>query len=459
MMVTIGISSSAYAVRDGDVSHHEEELHERDLTELREFINTKRAFDLQEKSKNLTISGDMRTEWRHLFESGCNGKQLRGRGRKDCICIPLSHNDFDIEFNLRFDYEYERAWAAAHIQFDNSAGIDRLDCLCTSFDCEDSEENCTAAFDAEPGCTKDRFHGHGTFDFLNLKRAYFGYTIFKDCGTLDIEVGRHMLYDVFESEIEFDNRMDGILLQYSNKMEHFANWYIKIAGFVVDERVNQFAWATEIGFFNIYDTGFDVKYSFIDWRKRGHDRCGFHDPAACKYAISQVILNYNVNPDYFCMPAQIYAAGLVNHLARQAPQGKIFGNQRWGWYAGFAMGEVEYEGDWSFYIEYQYVQRNAIAFDEQSGIGLGNVIGDCCNRFPAIGFKGWRFESLYAITDNLTFELIIDYAKSNEPETKVIKKRRIVDDEEVVRKFRVKDGHHNRHHTYSKVELEAVYAF
>lgn len=435
LAIALGMTSNAFAQGGNDtggISGHEEELNERDLQLLREFVYSKRQYDVADKSRNLSISGDVHFEWRHLNEKQ-DHVSLRGPKGKDNNCVPLSHNDFDVEFNLRFDYVYDRAWCAAHLQYDNSAGIDRLPCTCSDFNCCGSEDNCGRPSSSKQRCIRHRFHGNGVCDQICLKRAYMGYTVFADCGTLDVMIGRQMLYDVFESEIEFDNRMDGIVLKYANKWENVADWYAKICGFVVDERVNHYAYAAELAFFNILDSRLDFKYSFIDWRKRGRDRCGFHNPKGMKYAISQIILTYNLDPNIFCgIPADIYAAALVNHLANQVAHARKHENRRWGFYGGFEIGKVEKEGDWSFYIEYQYVQQFAISFDEESGIGLGNVLGDGCNkRGPTTGYQGFVMEALYALTDNLSIDTVVEWSRSTE-------------------KFQ---------HTYSKFELEAVYAF
>jgi len=450
----LGASNGAFAQNDGEHTHHEEDVNTRDLQALRTFVNEKRAIDLKDKATNLSISGDVRTEWRHMREK-YRGHQVRGGHATDCHDVILGKNDFDIEFNLRFDYETDRAWAYAHVQYDNSAGIDRMDC---------------------DDCFKDRFHGNGMCDGLCLKRAYMGYNVFNDkCGggSFDIEIGRQTLYDAFESEIEFDSRMDGIIFVYENKWEYVAEWYAQVAGFLVDERTNQFAYAAELAFFNIYDSGFDVKYSFIDWTKRGRDRCDTRNPPGFKFANSQVVLTYHLDPELFCLPIEIYGAALYNHTARQVRLGdndedRYYGGdisraatsdisgssisgsgisegsrhhnfsqrKRWGFYAGITFGEVEFAGDWCLDIQYQYVGKYAVAYDDQSGIGIGNVLADCCGKhrqYPTTGYRGWRFDALYAVTDELTLQAIIEWSTSKSMQ--------------------------KTQHNYSKVELEAVYAF
>jgi hypothetical protein len=410
---------------------HEVALNVKDDPAVRGFVTSKRETDLKEKSKNLNISGDIRFEWQHILEKE-SGISVRGNHGEDCTGRPVSHNGFDVEANLKVDYSYDDAWAAMHLQFDNSAGVSNVDCCCL-------EEN---------SCTLDRFHGSGEGGALNLKRAYIGYTIWEgNMGAIDVEVGRRKLYDAFESDIQFLSRFDGVLLHYYDTPECAANWYGKIAGFVVDERVNQYAWVSEVGIENLWDTGFDVKYSFINWSHKGRSRClrstnlfGFD------FRNSQLYVEYVVDPELISLPIYIYAAGLYNHdagkFARKFAefQGKDIHDKHpkkkgLAWYAGVLFGEVRKKGDWSIEIEYQYVEKNSIPFDDQSGICLGNIRSDCCpysTEFPLTrGYQGWEIEGLYALTDNLSLNCIVNSARSTQ----------------------------SHQHTLSRMELELIYAF
>ena len=73
-----------------------EELNERDFDALRNFLKSKRVMDLTDKTCNLAISGDVRTEWRHLNET-CKGQNMRGGNATNRAGLPISRNDFDIE--------------------------------------------------------------------------------------------------------------------------------------------------------------------------------------------------------------------------------------------------------------------------------------------------------------------------------------------------------------------------
>jgi len=436
------ISTQAAFAAHGE-EDHEEDLNERDFDALRDFLKTKRTIDTKEKAENLSISGDVRTEWRHMIERQ-DGHNLRGGKAVNRNGLPVSRNDFDIEFNLRFDYVCERAWAVMHLQFDNNAGIEPSDCGCgDSFAALKKKHKIAVINPQGEG-------GSGECDDICLKRAYLGYNIYTNgCSRFDVELGRRKLYDIFDSKAQFLSRFDGLLLKYSSAWESVADWYVKLAGFLVDERVNHFAWGTEFGFLNIADSGFDLKYSFIDWMKHGHNRCGVRHALATQFRISQWTAYYHLNPELLTIPAKLYAAFLYNHAARKTIL-THHKKKNVAWYAGIKIGEVDKEGDWAIEIMYELVQAQAVPDFDAAGLDNGNVAGDCFTAETFIptknggelivlrrgntNFKGWRFEGLYALTDNLTLNPQFEWDCSE-------------------------DKHIGGEHYFSKFELEVVYAF
>jgi opacity protein-like surface antigen len=453
-----------------DTDHFHEELNERDWDALRDFVNTKRTIDVQEKGTNLAISGDVRTEWRHLTEKE-DGENLRGGyafKKQGDEKVRLSRNDFDIEANLRFDYVLERSWAVVQLEFDNSAGVDSND-----FDC---------------GKDPNGWKGSGRCDDICLQKAYFGYNLCSCEDTrLDVEIGRRNLYNAFDSKIQFLSRFDGILFRYTSKWNCVGDWYWNLAGFLVDERSNHFAWATEFGLLNIMDYGVDLKYSFIDWQKHGENRCFIRNPKGFNFLVSQFTMYYHINPDILCRPARIYGAFLINHAQRNlrvvpgSPELVVDNNiekssssssstsgdtgnhgphgranpvtastiissasgidtkgvrANLGWYLGFTIGDVDKEGDWAFDARWEYVQAAAIGDEDASGITRGNVLHNSFtkNHRGNTNYKGYIFEGLYAVTDNLTLDAIIEFSRA----------------------CRKSIG---GSHKYSKFELEAIYAF
>lgn len=475
MILAIGITSNFLSAQiennrtQQDGSNFNLSINERDWNALQEYIAGKTNIDLKKKANNLKISGDVRTEWRHLAERGIRPltlpgigvfsqdlfladgpfKSLRGAGKVDPYTInsgipkglPISKNDFDVEFNLYFKYEYGKAYAAAHLQFDNSCGV---------------SDNGWLRFDEDPA----GYHGSGTGRELSLKRCYWGYKIYECNGTrFDVEVGRHKLYDIFESEIQYGSRMDGIAFYYSGSHEGFGEWYWTLAGFVVDERVNHLAYGTEVGYMNIMDQGIDIQYSFVNWNKYGQNRFFVRNPNGFRFKTSQLTLTYHLNPEWLCgKPAEFFGAVLYNsdpkHTGNvfrgafdpdtdeffieevKVPHHRKKNRERLGWYVGFLVGKVEKEGDWSFEVQYQYLSAYVCPDDDVNGIGRGNVLEESVTyqQRGNANYKGWKFESLYALTDNLTLNTKLEFTRA------------------------VKKNLGGPHH-YSCFELEAIYAF
>jgi len=276
-----------------------------------------------------------------------------------------------------------------------------------------------------------------------------GYNVCADgCSRFDIELGRRPLYTVFDSRVQFQNRFDGLLLKYYRNFDCWGDFYWYVGAFVVDERAEHFAWITEVGLTNIYDCGIDFRYSYIDWKslvRHDQNRCGTRNPLGFDYQVSQWTLSYQFNPEYLCQPTKLYGAFLWNSAAHKVDR-SIFGetsvagdrfSANIAWYAGFIIGEVCREGDWSLDINYQYVELFAIPDADAGGIGGGtNLLGQTATSAGRgfTNYKGWRFEGLYALTDNLSLDASFEF--SQQINARVAGK-----------------------HSYNKFELSAIYAF
>ena len=412
---------------------------QRDFLEVQTFVNSKRSIPLEEKDCALSISGDVRFGWAHINER-VNCVDLRGHQRNakqdpdtDIVVIdrdlfngiPFSKNAFGVMFNMYVDYVCDRAWGVAWLQFDDIAGVQQNRGVCG----------------LDPaGCG-----GSGCCGDLCLKKAYIGYNICADgCSRIDVELGRRPLYTIFDSRIQFQARFDGLLLKFGQGFDCYGD-------FVVDERVNHFAYVTELGLLNIMDTGFEFKYSFIDWTKNGRNVCGDRDPAGWQFRNSQWSLAYDFNPEIINKDVSVYGAVLCNHAARRIrdPEtNRNFGKQNMAWYLGFIVGRVCGEGDFALDINYQWVEAKAIPDCDVSGISNGNLLNQTFTeivhadgeivtvgtRRGRCNYKGWRFEGLYALTDNLVLDTSFEFSSQL--------KRRI-----------------GGPHSYSKFEIDAIYAF
>ena len=401
----------------------QQELEESDIVALRNFINAKRKIPLPDKSKNLHISGEVHVEWNYYTET-LNGESVRvftfreQETLNDEIFDPgetiaIGHNDFDVEFDLFVDWDTERTWARTHVRYDNSAGVD--------------DNGQDRKIDPQG------YHGSGSCNNLCLKEAYIGYELYK-CGDdrLIIELGRRgSIYKEFYSELEFASRLDGVIFKYTRKLGGFADWYIKWAGFVVDERATQFAWVAETGFDNICDSGLDIKYSFIDWVKHGPNRYFQKFPLGFRFRVSQIAMIYHVNPDYVCgQPLQVFGAFLVNHTPSEVTfidvntdpaiyTGKEIniGKQNLGGFVGFQYRDIEKEGDWLVKAVVAFCEAQVIPDNDVRNLGTGNFLHDSFTSDGRgnVNWKGYGVKFGYAITDNLIVETQYDHTWALDP--------------------------------------------
>lgn len=407
-----------YRCDRGDNSQYEQDLDEKDSDELYDYENTKRTINVSEKACNLTISGDVRAEWRRRCEETYLGTITHFSDKPDKP-YRFGKNKYKCAFNLKFDYVCDRAWAVAHLQFDNSAGV-----------CNDH------SYLKDP----EGMHGSGSGCDVDLKKAYMGYNLCcNGCTRLDVEVGRRRLYQVFDSEVQFLSRFDGILIKYDTYYDCIGDMYLHAAGFVVDFKSDHYAWLIEAGLCNILSTGFDFKYSLVDWRKHGKNAMEIKDAIGNRYFNSQFTFAYHFDPENINVPSKLFGAVLWNHDAT-IPDGDFYkGEPRAGfaWYTGFRVGDVVCAGDWAFSLQYQWVEARSIPDDDVSGIGNGNI-RNCSFTADNQGntnFKGWRIEALYAFTDNLSFDLRAEWSTDI-------------------------DGHHfGGPHKFNQVRLESIYSF
>lgn len=454
------IATNAFAnVETQDGSRFDDELNESDINAVRDFVQTKRDIPLDEKTANLKIAGDVRTEWRHMNEKGRKfsvlGPQelLRGGYATDYGDYPVSRNDFDFEFNLYFSYTTDRTWAVAQLQFDNTSGVFDNGKECPGQGAQSAQGLRSIEEDGRLDPDPEGWHGSGGCNKICLKKAYMGYNLFTcEDSRFDVELGRRRLSNVFDSNIQFLSQFDGILFKYSDKFEFVDNWYLNVAGFVVNERINHFAWVFETGLLNICDTGFDLKYSFIDWQKYGRAQCFYavddfshkkwvRNPDGFRFMNSQITAYYNFE-NCWGQKVSLFGAYEYNHAKKRlkyiAPSGAVVrsGNVNSAWYVGFMVGKVVKEGDWSFQAQYQYVGALAVPDGDCRGIGRGNILDESFTNIERgnANFKGFTFENLYAVTDNLTLNTCIEWTKAAKPKI-------------------------GGHHKFSKVEVEAIYAF
>ena len=387
----------------------ESQLEQKDIDALIKWVKTKRLVTVKEKGGDLSISGEVRTELQSTNERKEGVKQRGSGGVRDDVAIRA----WDVELNLLLNYRTERTWATAKLRFDNDAGVIS-----------------------------------GSTNHIVLDRAFFGGRVIDaDAFNIDIEFGRRRLGYTFDSKIEFCAYFDGILFKFEEAWEGIGDTYLYGGPFVVNEKIDQFAYVAELGLLDIYNTGLYTKYSIIDWdtkhtaRKVRNERFRFIN--------SQLTLGYKFKSCFFGnRVVTLYAAGLVNSAAKKLKETTLYpsslkiGNssktvndlyleegknicqvkklpiwnkkENLAWYAGFSIGELRKQWDWSFDINYQWVQAQAVADFDSSGLGRGNIArvglfrdssGNLITINEAVGpgnYKGIASEFNILLTNNIT---------------------------------------------------------
>ncbi len=339
---------------------------EVDVQALREWINTKRQVTVKEIGGNLSLSGEVRTEFQKTAETK-DGVSQRGGS----TAIPSSQ--YDVAVNILLDYRADLTWASIKLEFDNDAGASNT--------------------------------FGGTTNKIKVSRAYFGGRVLNgDDYYLDCELGRRKLSAIFDSKLEFSAYFDGGLVKYSKSFERVGDVYFTTGVFIIDERKSQYGYVGETGFMNIMGSGFYTKYSMIDW-----DTKNFDDKEAkyrFDFLVSQLIVGYKFYPVKLQKQVTLYLAGLYNFKAKKIP---ITNQQKenWGSYIGFSVGQLRQKGDWALDVNYQLLAAQAVPEFDVSGIGTGNADG--ATFYPQakggdVNYRGISITLDYLLTNNLTLQ-------------------------------------------------------
>ncbi len=371
----------------------------RDMEALRRWLQDKRLVTMREIGGDLSLSGEVRTEFQATSEQK-NGVQQRGM---DLGLKP--QYGWDVEFNLMLDYRTDRSWAAVKLEFDNDMGVRT-----------------------------------GTLNKIRLEKAYLGGRfVAGDTFTMDGEIGRRYLFNVFDSKLEFSSLFDGFLFRFAKAFPNIGDSYANLGGFIINDKTNHYGFVGELGALRIANIGLDLKYSLIDWYRPGSesepgntDQQNQLADLRFRFLVSQVATAYKFHPDWFGRRLiKLYGAALVNHLALANPlaeagvEGQAFGKQNWGWYAGISMGTVKKQNDWALDASFQWLQAQAVPSFDMNGIGRGNTVGyglytvkedgsgGPTTKGTAVGngnFYGFEIDGLYALTDNITIDQNIRFS-------------------------------------------------
>lgn len=359
LIILVGTSSYLCAAGDGEGYQFEA---------LKAWIATKRQVTIKERGGSLSLSGDVRAEYFTQNEQKNGIKNVGSHSLHPLIAA----DQFKIAFNLFLDYRADATWASVKLKFSNNAGVIS-----------------------------------GTNNKLNLERAFLGFRIIDaEKFTIDMEPGRRKLNYTFDSRIEFNAIMDGLLIKYDQSSDRLGDFYIHAAAFVVNDVKNLFAYVMETGILNFYNTGVYVKYALIDWYTKH-----FGEPvlnAQFQYLNSQFMLGYRFTFPKVDKISILYSAFLFNSAAERR---SFLDNDKANLaaYLGFSMGEIRKKGDWALDSNIQYVQPQAIPDYDFGGIAAGNAD---LSGYERTSYIGGLFEFAYLITDNLTITQAFKCSKS-----------------------------------------------
>lgn len=322
-----------------DTIDREENVQDVDIQALREWMNTKRQVSIKEIGGNLSLSGEVRTEFQQTSET-INGVKQRGSGTIN------PSTGYDVAVNIMLDYRNDRSWSSIKLEFDNNAGI-----------------------------------FSGSVDRIKLTRAYFGLRALEgDSYYVDFEAGRKKIGAIFDSKLQFSSYFDGILGKYDQSFERIGDFYFHVGTFVINERTDHYGYVGETGFLNIAGSGFYTKLSLIDWDTK-HSSSNYvnkteMDKIANKrrfdFLVSQFTIGYKFYPEKLQKQVTIYAAGLYNFAAKKLDI-TDYQKANWGSYLGFSVGELKKKGDWALDANYQFLAAQCVPDFDASGIGLGNI--------------------------------------------------------------------------------------
>jgi len=402
------------------------EVSNKDIKFLRDWFKSKRAVSIREKGGDLSLSADVRSQYKKL------SNKILGVQQYDSSETDTANDQFFNEVNIYFDYRTPSTWAHIKLKFDNQMGS-----------------------------------LGGTTDDLALDRALFGYRIFEDGNTtFDIELGRDKIYNWFDSKVQYNTLFDGAVLTFTTVIERVFDLQLRVGGTVVDFVTDHYGYILQAAFHEIATTGLFFKYSYTHWDKDGSTRVfgpggnviagAFmsHNPQV-QFGISQFLLGYEIDPEVFHVPLKFYGAYLYNH---RAPRRTLFGGSREaaGWYAGMSVGRITKQGDWAFETVYQSVEAQAVPGWDMAGIGIGNpfdvsIFAQILTGYPApfstesvrgnTNFRGWTFQLILAITNNITLVGTYDFSK------------------ELHSNFGTGALERSGSQKYHLLEIEAIYAF
>ena len=357
-----------------------------DLTQLTDWIASKRMVTIKELGGNLSLSGDIRTEFFTVNERKNNIKQVGPSSQNPQI----PDQAYKVKHNFLIDYRTEMTWCTTKVRFE--------------------------------------YNKHTITDTgarVKLERAVLGTRVFdNDAQTIDLEFGRSKINYSFDSRLQFGSYMDGILCKFSQFNERLGQSYLHAAAFIINEMIHQYGYIGEVGVLNVLNTGLYLKYSLINWDTK--TQANSIDANRFRFTISQLTAGYKFIAPKIDKSMTLFGAYLVNTQAKPLTILHCK-RQNKAYYAGFTVGRLAKKGDWSLSGIMEHVEAQSIpSFDligvgkgNSSGIGLYSTLpfgkGNAATVSTAVGdadYNGWLATFSYLITGNLSISQTYKQSRS-----------------------------------------------
>jgi hypothetical protein len=342
-----------------------------DLEAFEKYIQDLRSRTLNKKLAYLSLAGDVRVTWR------AQRGERRGKASFGVAGTP-SRQRWISDVNILIDVGRLPGWCSIKVNFNNPMG-----------------------------------ELSGSDKGLSLQRGLIGYNFVYEnpCREVYIQGGREMLFDDFDSRIEFNDIFDGFLFCWTEKVKDWGNYYAKGGPMIIDFKNSHYGWVVETGLEDFAGSGAYGKISLIDWAH--HYKHSFRENRT-NFVIAQYQLGYWWDLAWCKAPLELYAAYLQNYAARGLKI-TLHRKEDKAFYLGFAFGKLERAGDWVIDFNYQWVQALAIPQFDVSGIGLGVPGGEADRRFfeahrasraqGNTNYKGFAFKGSMNFTRNLVGQL------------------------------------------------------
>ncbi|AHK63662.1 hypothetical protein [Chlamydia avium] len=361
------------------------------LDEVKSYLDTRGFVETRKRGGILRLAGDVRAKWIYAKED------IKNPTLSDKT--PLPTNRYRSEFHLYVDYTTGKSWLTSKMNWTAIAG------------------------------------GETTAAGVDINRAFLGYRFYEDPATFTkvfAEIGRSLLGDIFESELQFNSDFDGVHFYASRRLSKDHPYHAIVHGgpFVVNMAKKHYAWVIE-GIVNKLPGNFSLKCSVIDWNSFSPSETssttsssGSQKDPKYKYCVWQWLVGKYATVSWWHgekKPLYLYGAYLMNALAK-ATKTTLNEKQNKGWFIGGTLGALRKEGDWSFTVRYEYVEALAIPEIDVSGIGRGNqlkfwfsqAIAGNYDPKEANGFtnyKGASYLFMYGITNSLSLRAYGAFSK------------------------------------------------